>query len=225
MIRRSESALRSVPRTRLLLSPIGLYEPGTSPLHKLGPAPKLLGLAVTGIAITVISSSWTPVAAVLLAIGAIRLARLPLWSIFTRLRLILVFALGLTLYHAWATTWQQGASLSMNLIALVLLAAVFTATTRSDDLISIIVRAMTQGARVPLVGRFIRPQSIALAVSIMLRTIPTVSQIHAETLDAARARGLERTPRALLVPLVLRTVAQAHATGHALHARGVLDVD
>lgn len=225
MSRRAPSPRRPVPRTHVQLSPIGLYQPRNSLLHRCRPAPKLLGLAATGVAVTLVSSSWTPVAALLLAMVAIKTAKLALWSTLTRLRLILVFALGLTLYHAWATTWQQGAALSANLIALVLLAAVFTATTRSDDLISVVVHAMTQVARIPLVGRFIRPQSIALAVSMMLRTIPTVSQIYAETQDAARARGLERKPRALLVPLVLRTVAHAYATGHALHARGVLDPD
>ena len=42
-------------------------------------------------------------------------------------------------------------------------------------------------------------------------------------LRAARARGLERSPRALVVPIALRTVARAQTTGEALHARGILD--
>ena len=44
-----------------------------------------------------------------------------------------------------------------------------------------------------------------------------------QTGDAARARGLERDPRARLVPLVVRSVAHARATGEALDARGIGD--
>ena len=41
-----------------------------------------------------------------------------------------------------------------------------------------------------------------------------------ETRDAARARGLERNPRAVLIPAAVRMVAHARATGDALAARG-----
>ena len=37
-----------------------------------------------------------------------------------------------------------------------------------------------------------------------------------ETRAAAKARGLERSPRALLVPFALRTVSHAQLTGEAL---------
>ncbi|HET7414781.1 MAG TPA: hypothetical protein VFI97_03695, partial [Arthrobacter sp.] len=39
--------------------------------------------------------------------------------------------------------------------------------------------------------------------------------------DAAKARGLERNPRALLVPVVINAVAYAKQTGDALAARGL----
>ena len=41
--------------------------------------------------------------------------------------------------------------------------------------------------------------------------------------EAARARGLGRHPRAYLTPFVIRVVARAHETGDALHARGITD--
>jgi biotin transport system permease protein len=64
---------------------------------------------------------------------------------------------------------------------------------------------------------------VALAFSLMIRGIPTTIQLASETRQAAMARGLERNPRALVTPMVLRTVAHARATGEALHARGVGD--
>jgi biotin transport system permease protein len=45
----------------------------------------------------------------------------------------------------------------------------------------------------------------------------------AEARDARRARGLERSARALLVPVVVRTMRQADRLGEALVARGVDD--
>jgi biotin transport system permease protein len=57
----------------------------------------------------------------------------------------------------------------------------------------------------------------------MLRAIPSTAEIADETKQAALARGLERSPRARLTPLVVRVVARARMTGEALHARGVLE--
>ena len=50
-----------------------------------------------------------------------------------------------------------------------------------------------------------------------------IDLVRGATRDAARARGLERNPRAYLTPLVIRVVAHARATGDALHARGIGD--
>ena len=70
---------------------------------------------------------------------------------------------------------------------------------------------------------FLGTPVVALAFSLMIRSIPLILELAAETRDAARARGLERSPRAYLTPLVLRVVAHARATGDALHARGLGD--
>ena len=57
----------------------------------------------------------------------------------------------------------------------------------------------------------------------MLRSVPALLTTATEVRDAARARGLDRSPRALLVPTAVRTVARARATGEALAARGIGD--
>ena len=57
----------------------------------------------------------------------------------------------------------------------------------------------------------------------MIRAVPLTLDLATETREAARARGLERDPRARLVPLVVRSVAHARATGEALDARGIAD--
>ncbi len=82
--------------------------------------------------------------------------------------------------------------------------------------------AVGRGLR-PLRPLGVDPQAGALAFSLMLRAIPSTILLAEESRHAALARGLERSPRALLVPFVIRTVARARDTGDALHARGIGD--
>jgi biotin transport system permease protein len=48
-------------------------------------------------------------------------------------------------------------------------------------------------------------------------------ELAAEVRDAQRARGLESSPRALVVPLLVRTLRRADEIGEALVARGAAD--
>jgi len=56
-----------------------------------------------------------------------------------------------------------------------------------------------------------------------VRSVPDTVALAAETRAAAKARGLDRSPRAHLTPFVIRVVARAHQTGDALEARGLGD--
>jgi len=97
-------------------------------------------------------------------------------------------------------------------------ATVLTATTSVDDLLDSIVRGLRPFRRFG-----VDPDRVGLTFSLMLRAVPETLDLAAETRDAARARGLERSIRARTTPLVLRVVARARDTGDALHARGVVD--
>jgi len=84
------------------------------------------------------------------------------------------------------------------------------------------VDTMTRALR-PFRRLGVNPEAVALAFSLMLRAIPATVEIAEETRQAALARGLERSPRARLTPMVIRVVARARMTGEALHARGLVD--
>src|SRR5699024_6580445 len=103
-----------------------------------------------------------------------------------------------------------------NLVALILLAIAFTASTSPGRLLEAI-----NGLIRPLEKVGVNTEGVALAFSLTLTTIPVILQIARETRDAARARGLGRNPRALLIPFALRTVAHAFQVGEALSARGL----
>lgn len=196
----------------------GTYRPGTTLLHRLPAGPKLGLLAAYGVLSVVLTGPWT---AVFLLVASVLLALwggLDLPATAHRLRYLLVMLAVVAGYQTWQRGWDVAVHVVGDLLALVLAALVFTATTRIDAMLDAIVVGLG-----PLRGLGVRPERVALAFSLVVRTVPGVLEIAQETRDAARARGLERSPRALLVPMVVRTVAHAFATGEALHARGIGD--
>ncbi|PVU81241.1 energy-coupling factor transporter transmembrane protein EcfT (plasmid) [Cellulomonas sp. WB94] len=198
--------------------PLGLYRPGTTVLHRARPGAKLGGLATLGALVVVLRGPGSAAALLVAVLGAAAIGRLPLWSTVRSTLPVLLTATLLGGYQWWARGWQVGAEVAVDLVTLVLAATVVTATTPADRMLD----ALGTAAR-PLRHVGLPPETVALAVGIMLRAIPALLETFTETRDAARARGLDRSPRALLVPAAVRTVARARATGDALAARGLAD--
>lgn len=199
-------------------SPLGSYIPGSSPLHRIPPGPKLLGLFVfagAAIALRTVPSTLVALAIAASLVLSVGLGARAFGKTATRFALI---GVPLFAFQAWQQGWERGFAVVGTLFALILAASALTASTRVEDLIDTITRAL---------GPFRRfgahPERVALAFSLVLRMIPTLISLAQETRAAAKARGLERSPRALMVPLVLRTVAHAQQTGAALQARGIGD--
>ncbi|MGV8978766.1 MAG: energy-coupling factor transporter transmembrane component T family protein [Cellulomonas sp.] len=213
MTRRARPAQR-----RPWAGPLGLYRPGATVFHRTGPGVKVGVLALLGVLVVVLRRPGSAAALLVVVLLVAALARIP-WAATTHSAL--PFLLTVTLlgaYQGWARGWQVGAEVAIDLVTLVLAATVVTATTPADRMLD----ALASAAR-PLRHVGLGPETVALAVGIMLRAIPALLETFAETRDAARARGLERSPRALLVPAAVRTVARARATGDALAARGLAD--
>lgn len=202
----------------MAFSPVGDYQPGTSVLHRLPVGTKLLGLVVLSVVAVVFRGPATTSGLLVLAVLLCLVAGVRLGRAARALRGILI---GMTLLAAYQT-WQRGAEHAYVVvgafIALVLLATAFTTTTSVERMIDAITRWLEPFRRFG-----VRPDLVALAFSLMIRGIPLTLEIAAQTRDAARARGLDRNPRAYLTPLVIRVVAHARATGDALHARGIGD--
>ncbi len=197
---------------------LGDYRPGTTWLHRLRPAHKLLGLAVVAVLLVAVRSPGLGVGAVATATG-LALASGITWREAGRtLRGILLVALLLGGWLAWQQGWARAVDSVGDLLALVLLASVLTRTTSVDDMLDTITRGL-----VPLRRVGAQPERVALTFSLMIRALPSTLEVAEETRQAALARGLTRSPRARLVPLVIRVVARARATGEALHARGIDD--
>ena len=197
-------------------TPLGLYRPGTSPLHRAPVGGKLGALMALSIAVVLLRGPAGALALLGLAAAASLVARIPVRSSMLGLLPILVTAAGLGAYQWWARGPAIAVEVGADLVTLVVAAGVVTATTPADRMLDGLERA----AR-PLRHVGVRPDIVALSVALMLRTVPALIETAGEVRDAARARGLERDPRARLVPVAVRTVARARVCGEALAARGM----
>lgn len=197
---------------------LGAYRPGTSWLHRLPAGAKLAGLLVLSVVVMAVRGPATGIVALVGSLVLVAWSGTRLRQLVRTLRALVLVVVLLTAYLAWQGSWALAVERSADLVALVLAATVLTATTPVDEMLDTITRLLG-----PLRRFGVRPERVALAFSLVLRSIPLTLQTARETRDAAKARGLEREPRALLTPMVIRSVAHARATGDALHARGLGD--
>jgi len=205
----------------------GAYRPGSSPLHRLRPGAKLLGLFAFGVAIVAAPAvcrglgvaAW-PVVLVALGLGLLSalVAGLRGRELGRVTRGFALIGILLFAFQAWQRGWESGVAVVAGILALILAASAVTASTAVDDMLDTVTFALR-----PLRPFGVSPDRVALAFALAIRSLPLAFQLAAETRDAARARGLERSPRALLVPFVLRMVAHSSRTGAAMQARGLDD--
>lgn len=207
--------------------PPAAYRPGRSLLHRIRPGAKLLGLLAFGIVVVVAPGAaranglngwwlalvWLAVGVALALGGGLR-GR----EILRILRGFAVFAVLLFAFQAWQRGWEEGVEVVGGLLALILAASALTASTSVDAMLDTVTRGLG-----PLRPLGVSPDRVALAIALAIRSLPLAFQLAVETRDAARARGLGRNLRALLVPFVLRMVAHSKRTGAALQARGLDD--
>ncbi|MEW1953933.1 energy-coupling factor transporter transmembrane protein EcfT [Terrabacter sp. NPDC080008] len=193
------------------------HVPGSSPVHRAPLWLKLAAVLVVGCAAWFARSLAAVLVVTALVVAAAVLARLPVRRLLGSVR-ALAPVLVLLLGFQW---WQSGPAYAVRVVLGIvnafLAAGVLTATTPVTDLLDGVVRA----AR-PL-RRVVDPEVVALTLGIVVRSVPWVAGSFSEVRQSARARGLERSPRAVVVPTVVHVVAYARSTGEALAARGLTD--
>ncbi|WP_448624690.1 energy-coupling factor transporter transmembrane component T [Geodermatophilus sp. URMC 64] len=203
---------------------LALYVPRASPVHRTPAGCKLLALAALGVLLFAVPT--LPVAAAalagVLAVGLL-LARLPVGLLARQARAIAVWLVALFAVHALVTDLPTGAVTVLRLLALVLAAAVVTATTRVTAMVRVVERVC---APLRLVG--VRPARIGLVLAMALRFIPLVAERadrirEAQAARGGSARGL-RGLRTTVVPLLVQVLQLAHTVSEALDARGADDV-
>ncbi|WP_077488507.1 energy-coupling factor transporter transmembrane component T family protein [Sinomonas mesophila] len=207
-------------RARISPGLLAGYVPGHSWLHRAPLWTKFAGVLAAGAASFMLLDWRASALAVAAVVAAWLSAGLGVRRLVAPWRLIAPL-LGVLFAFQW---WQQGPAASgrivLNLLLCFLAAALLTATVPLRELLDAVA-----GAARPFRRFGADPERFALAIAIMLRSIPVLAGSFAEVGDAARARGLERSVRARTIPVVLSAVAYARRTGDALAARGLGDAD
>ena len=197
---------------------IGLYRPGSSLLHRLPAGAKLGALLVGTTALVAVRTPTAVLVGTVAVLAGYATAGLGPRVLLTQLWPVRWFALVLVPFQWWQGGWRAAVVVVGTLLLAVAAAALVTVTTRVTAMLDLCQRLLK-----PLRRTGIDPDRVALVLALTVRAVPVLAGTFVEARDARRARGLERSPRALLVPLVLRTLRHADRLGEALAARGVDD--
>ncbi len=192
------------------------YVPGQSFIHRAPLALKFLLVFGCGLA-SFIVVDWRVSLAVLAGLcGLFLLTGAGLKKLWAAIRPLAAVLVVIGVFQWWMLGAPTAARIVLNILVCVVAASLLTATTPVQRLLDGVVRAA---------GPFKRfgadPERFALTIAIMLRSIPYIAGTFTDVRDSARARGLERNPRALILPVFITSVAFARQTGEALAARGL----
>lgn len=200
------------------MSPLGLYVPGTSVLHRAPAGLKLLVMIGVGVLSVLLDEVWQVAAALVVVLGGYAAARLSWRTVARQLRPLAWIGAFTAVFHVVVNGWERAVVVVGVLAVLVLLAALVTLTTRTTDLVD----AVVLGCR-PLRVLRVDPERVGLLIALGIRCVPVVVGLAEDVRDAQRARGLTASPRAFAVPLIVRSLRHADALGEALSARGLDD--
>lgn len=200
------------------MTPLGLYHPGTSVLHRLPAGAKLALMLVAIIGIALLRQWWQLALAGAVVVVLYAVARIPwriAWAQLAPLRYLIPIVAAL---QWWLASWQKAVMVCGAIILAVALAALVTVTTRSTAILDAMVRALRPLRRVG-----VDPDRMALLLALTIRCIPLVVGIVTEVSEARKARGVTFSLVALGAPVVIRSLRAADALGEALVARGADD--
>jgi biotin transport system permease protein len=194
------------------------YQPGTSLLHRSGAGLKLMGLLVFSTVLVAMKSPVTVLVGFVLVAGLYGLGGFGARTLTAQVWPLRWFVLCLLPFQWWTAGWQVAVTVVGTLVVAVVGAALVSLTTRVTDLLDVIARVLGPARAIG-----VDPERVALLLALTIRAVPVIAGTLHEAREARRARGLERSTRALLTPIVVRTIRHADRVGEALAARGIDD--
>lgn len=190
--------------------------PVETPLHRLPAGAKLAGLCLFTAALFALRAP-LPLALALAGVAALHLmgGRLLLMQGIRAMRALWPFVAIVALWHLLTDAALAGAVIILRMLAAVAAANLVTMTTRLSDMIAVIERL----AR-PL-ALALPPRRLALAIALVIRFVPVLSDRMAQLADAFRARSPRRRAGwRILSPAALAALDEADHVAEALRARG-----
>ncbi|MGO4598249.1 energy-coupling factor transporter transmembrane component T family protein [Terrabacter sp. 2RAF25] len=193
------------------------HVPGTSFVHRMPLWAKLAGVLLVGASPWLARSAW-PLAVVSVGLALVIVStRLPARRLARSMRGLLPLLVVLLAFQWWSSDLAHAVRVVLGIANGFVAAGILTATTPVTDLLDGAARAARP------FRRLVDPEVVALTLGIVVRSVPWVAGSFSSVRQSARARGLDRNPRAVVVPTVVHVVAFARSTGEALAARGLVD--
>lgn len=198
----------------------GLAWPGDSWLHRAPVGLKVAALLATSIAVIAIGRPWVSACIGAVALVTVRLAGVPWRAIGRQIVPIAVMAGIVALAQVLLGEPRAALVVGLRILAVACVAIVVTLTTTAPEMADWVERTLRR-MRLPE-GTVFRG---GMLVGIAMRSIDHLVHVVASVRDARRARGLQRSVRALAVPTVIAAARYAHGMGEALEARGLAAAD
>jgi biotin transport system permease protein len=121
----------------------------------------------------------------------------------------------------FGTPWATVLTATTRLTDAMLLATLFSLTTKTRDLLDSIESALGSKSFRPLTRLGLKPQTVSLAFAMTMNAIPMIMKFLKQTKEAQAARGLKPTPVRMTIPLLVASLKYADEYAEALTARGV----
>ena len=200
-----------------MISMLGLYRLRDTPLHHAPTWVKVLGLIALSVATVMVADPVTSVGIMCACVLLLLSTEPPAKATATAMLATLAVAALSSSLHVWRGDYVRATDVAADLIGIVALALAVTCSTSMAAMLDFV-----SAAARPI--RFILPpETLGLMFALMLRALPEVARLYLESRMAARARGLDRSVRAVLFPTTTRSVGFALQLGQALHARGIAE--
>jgi len=185
-----------------------------SPLARVPAGLKFAVLFAVGIAIYVVSSWPLVLAALVLAIAALAAAKVRPDRLLRALSGLLIIIALVVVIGAFTRGYDAAAMYGVRLLALCLFAFAVTMSTRFHQMLAVFEKLFA-----PVRWLGYSSAQMSLGLSMTVRFIPEIRNTYFEVREAQHARGLQGSPRAVLVPLIARTLQSAQEVALAIDAR------
>lgn len=183
-------------------------------LHRVPAGVKLAVLAVAGAAVFLIDDPRVLAGFVGFALALPVLAWLPAKPLLKQAFPAAVLIAALAAFHLALGDADSAFLVAARLSTVILLAVALTLTTRVSAMVEALECALT-----PLKFVGVSPAKAGFTLSLAIRFVPVLFAIVAEIREAQRARGLEGSVFAVVLPLLVRTLRMADDLAEAIAAR------
>lgn len=203
--------------------------PSTSRIHRLAPGPKLLALILLIAAISIdlpfiddAVKPWVPAFGLLLTALLYALAFSGFGKFLAQLWAFKLLIVLVTIPQLlFGTPLDTVLNATVRLTDAMLLAALFSLTTKTRDLLDSIEGALGSKWLSPLRRLGLKPATVSLAFAMTMNAIPMIMKFLNQTKEAQAARGVKPTPVRMTIPLLVASLKYADEYAEALSARGV----